>query len=109
MARKSTTLTYNGETLTLRQWAHRLGCSHQVLRERLRLGWSVKRTLTTPAPCIRSIAADEAFDTLVLSIDHALRVYQTASGSVKHDQRGKLEGHDEVRAGGSSKLSEKAI
>ena len=43
---KSHTLTYNGETLTVAQWAKKLGVSYEVLRSRKRYGWSDERTLT---------------------------------------------------------------
>lgn len=43
---RSHTLTYNGETLTMAQWAKKLGVSYDVLRSRKRYGWSDERTLT---------------------------------------------------------------
>lgn len=46
---KSRLLEYNGEVLTVSQWAKRLGVSYEVLRGRLRYGWSVEKVLTTPA------------------------------------------------------------
>jgi hypothetical protein len=42
------TLSYNGETRTLREWAQRMGVSHQVLRYRLDAGWAVEEALSTP-------------------------------------------------------------
>lgn len=104
MARRSKTITYNGERLTFHQWAQRLGCSQQVLRERLRLGWSVERTLTTPTPCIKQTAADEAFNTLVLDIDHALRAYQSVIDSMKRDRERKRKAREEAQAGGADRL-----
>lgn len=41
-------LTYKGETLTVAQWAKRLGTSYDVLRSRLRYGWSIEKVLETP-------------------------------------------------------------
>lgn len=41
-------LTFNGETLTIAEWVERLGCKSSAIRERLRKGWSVERTLTEP-------------------------------------------------------------
>jgi hypothetical protein len=45
-------LTYQGRTLTIRAWAAELGLYENVgaeaLRARLRRGWSVEKTLTTP-------------------------------------------------------------
>lgn len=45
----SRTLTHNGETLTVAQWAKKLGVSYDVLRARLRYGWDTKAVLETPA------------------------------------------------------------
>ena len=42
-------LFYNGENLSVSQWAKKLGVSYDVLRNRLRNGWSVENTLKTPA------------------------------------------------------------
>lgn len=41
-------MTFKGETLTVTQWARRLGVQRQVLRKRLLRGWTVEQTLTTP-------------------------------------------------------------
>ncbi len=42
-------VTYQGETLLITEWAHRIGCNPESLRERLgRGGWSVEDALTTP-------------------------------------------------------------
>jgi hypothetical protein len=42
-------ITYNGEELTLSEWADRLGIPRSTLCSRLKqYGWSVERALTTP-------------------------------------------------------------
>lgn len=41
---------FQGETLTLSQWARKLGAKYKTLHNRLTIGWSVERTLSTPAP-----------------------------------------------------------
>lgn len=41
-------ITYQGQTLTMSQWAERLGMSYYAIRARLRLGWEVEAALTTP-------------------------------------------------------------
>jgi hypothetical protein len=38
-------LTFNGETLTINQWARKLGIDRRVLTSRLIRGWSVERVL----------------------------------------------------------------
>jgi hypothetical protein len=42
------TITFRGETLTLTQWAPRVGITRKSLEHRLRAGWSIERALTTP-------------------------------------------------------------
>ena len=39
---------YNGESHTLYDWAKIIGTSHDQLRNRIRLGWNIEQTLTTP-------------------------------------------------------------
>lgn len=41
-------LTLNGETKRLRDWAMALGIKRSTLQDRLSMGWSDERTLTTP-------------------------------------------------------------
>jgi len=41
-------LTFNGVTQSIPDWAETLGISGKTLAQRLRMGWSVERTLTTP-------------------------------------------------------------
>lgn len=41
-------LTWQGETLCVTAWAERVGLSTNQIRNRLRKGWSVHRTLTEP-------------------------------------------------------------
>lgn len=46
--RNNVRLAFRGETLCLAEWSERLGIKIGVLQDRLRLGWSAERTLTTP-------------------------------------------------------------
>lgn len=41
-------LEFNGETLNIQQWAEKLNISHDILRGRIKLGWTVEKTLSTP-------------------------------------------------------------
>lgn len=41
-------LTYQGETLTMIEWAKRLGVSYHALFARLKNGWSTEEALSTP-------------------------------------------------------------
>lgn len=41
-------LTHQGRTMILRDWADEIGISPNTLAQRLYLGWSVERALTTP-------------------------------------------------------------
>lgn len=47
-------LSFDGETLTINQWAEKLNIQRGVIKDRLRWGWSVEDALTTPvAKCER--------------------------------------------------------
>lgn len=41
-------LTFNGKTLCITEWAEETGINNRTLRTRLRKGWSIEQTLTTP-------------------------------------------------------------
>ena len=48
-SRRNRLIAFNGITLTITDWAQRLGFDGQLIRTRLdRCGWSVERALTTP-------------------------------------------------------------
>lgn len=42
-------VNFNGECLSLDEWAAKIGICRESLRDRLKNGWSVERALTTPA------------------------------------------------------------
>lgn len=46
--RNSLLLTFRGETLTVAMWQKRLGFRGAVVYERLKMGWSIERSLTEP-------------------------------------------------------------
>lgn len=41
-------ITYNGETLTVAQWGEKLGLGREIIKDRLRWGWSIEDIMTTP-------------------------------------------------------------
>jgi hypothetical protein len=41
-------LTFRGETLNINQWARRLGVKRELIKTRLKIGWSVEDALTKP-------------------------------------------------------------
>ena len=41
-------LTFRGETLTMAEWAERLGFGDWIIESRLRRGWTIEKTLTLP-------------------------------------------------------------
>lgn len=47
--RTSHFVTYNGETLTLIQWARKLNVSYSLLFQRVKCGWDFEKAITTPA------------------------------------------------------------
>lgn len=54
--RRNVRLTVGGETMTVTDWAIRLGCSKHVLHQRLRRGWSPDRVVGTPIGPYRTTA-----------------------------------------------------
>lgn len=46
--RSNVRLTYNSETHTISEWASKIGMSAKSITSRLRYGWSVEKTLSTP-------------------------------------------------------------
>ena len=44
--RPAKTVTWRGETLTLKEWGARLGIAPQTLRKRLYMGWSLQQTMS---------------------------------------------------------------
>jgi hypothetical protein len=52
--RDNVLLTYNGETLTIREWERRSGFGRTIIWQRINhLGWSVEKALTTPVRPLR--------------------------------------------------------
>jgi hypothetical protein len=47
--RSSRVLTFNGQSLTVTEWAEQLGVKSSLIFVRLDRGWSVERALSTPA------------------------------------------------------------
>lgn len=48
-ARRNTVwVSHNGQTLSLQQWADKLGVQRSALLRRMRMGWSIQRMLETP-------------------------------------------------------------
>lgn len=45
----SVILEFRGESLSVNQWARRLGICNRTIGMRLNAGWSIEKTLTTPA------------------------------------------------------------
>lgn len=40
--------TFNGKSLTIRQWSERTGLSMRIIDARIRTGWLIERVLTSP-------------------------------------------------------------
>lgn len=51
--RSNAYLTLNGQTLTIDEWEKALGWKHGVIHGRLKMGWSVEKTLTTPVKYLK--------------------------------------------------------
>lgn len=48
-------LTYDGETLSIKAWAERIGLTVSAVWWRINNGWSVERSLTTPSMASRNV------------------------------------------------------
>lgn len=46
--RSNHTLTYNNETHTMTEWSEITGLDFRVIQSRIKRGWTIERTLTTP-------------------------------------------------------------
>lgn len=46
--RTNINITWNGKTQTRTEWEEELGFPKTLIRERLRMGWSIEKSLTTP-------------------------------------------------------------
>jgi hypothetical protein len=46
--RRNNFITLNGETHTLKEWADNFGISEKTVRDRLKRGWSIEKSLVTP-------------------------------------------------------------
>ena len=42
-------ISFNGESLTMSEWAERIGIARESLRDRFQSGWSIEKALTTSA------------------------------------------------------------
>lgn len=57
-------LTFNGETLSIPEWAARLELTRESLRDRIESGWPIEKALTTPAIRNRRRLSDGTFQTV---------------------------------------------
>ncbi|UVO33793.1 hypothetical protein KUL72_19930 [Bradyrhizobium arachidis] len=85
------TLTHAGLTLTISDWAKRIGQTPQFINSRLRKGWTVeealtvsKRTYTTKA--MRKKYLETEFFKMVATIDGALQVFHKRAGSYAFEE-----------------------
>ena len=64
MSRKPNQITFNGETMSVKEWAERIGISPVTLRYRLDAGWPLDKALTSVQFVYRAKKdnPDERFD-----------------------------------------------
>lgn len=60
-SRRNRLFTHSGESLTLSEWAERLGMSRESLRDRIDGGWPISLALTTPPVRKRERLSDGTF------------------------------------------------
>lgn len=46
--RRNHFLTFNNETFCVSEWAEKLGVARELIKDRLRRGWTIEKALTTP-------------------------------------------------------------
>ena len=51
--RRNRIIAFQGESLTIGEWADRIGIARESLRDRLEIGWPIERALTTPPVRVR--------------------------------------------------------
>lgn len=49
-ARTNHKISFHGTTMNMRQWERELGLTDRAIKDRLALGWSIERAMTTPSP-----------------------------------------------------------
>lgn len=73
--RQARTITYNGKTQTLADWAIDRRCSSQVLRNRLNSGWPIEEVLFGPVRESKRNAFKARFQRLHQEINRTLRAF----------------------------------
>ena len=94
------TLTHDGLTLTINQWAEQTGLTPSAIYWRLSQGWTVEQTLTIERWKHRRMPSLETeFFKLVCSIDGALQVFRKRIGSYEFEEadRGVVEAFSKSR------------
>lgn len=71
--RSNRRLAFRGESLTIAEWAERVGISRGLIRVRLENGWSVERTLTEPARATSPRGTQKSFTTPCVDCGKAAR------------------------------------
>ncbi len=71
-------IEYNGERLTVTQWADKLGMVHNVLRKRLELGWTLEKALSSARYNAKCFTEDEKELILKDIIDNKLTQHEAA-------------------------------
>jgi hypothetical protein len=89
------TITHNGLTLSITEWAKRTNQSVPTLRYRLNAGWPTERALFEPIQLgrprmgqrnsVRAIQFEREFSKLVLAVDNALRTFRDKLNSLLPD------------------------
>ena len=61
--RNNVRIAFQGETLTLAEWARKTGLDDMVIKHRIKAGWSINDALTTPAKPGQKIYSTGRFKT----------------------------------------------
>lgn len=83
-------LEHDGERLTVMQWSRRTGLSKHVICSRLKKGWSVEKTLTTPLHATRK----QQLNASKLTAEQVLAIRASTASAVELSEQYKVTVHN---------------
>lgn len=76
----STIVTFEGRSLTVSAWEKETGIPRKTIADRLNLGWSIERSLTTPIDCRRQRVTSSFTSGIQKQRENRLRLKDSNSG-----------------------------
>jgi hypothetical protein len=86
MTTKAKTLEHDGKQLTIAKWSKETGLPEATIRDRIKLGWTTERALTTPSDSInnRPVSIGRAMHTGILA---SLKTVWEQSGRAEFEKQ----------------------